>query len=355
MNRDHGIAAARTIRRTAPVLALLLAAACTGFEPPTLEALNPFVGRAAVAPDDPAVSRSPVGEEIARIRRALVDLRGQVADTDKAVASIGEELDAAEATYRGLRDAMNATLQTGTRPADPALLAQWREADAAVATADDRIAQLAARQPTVVQHAARAGELAERVAAARTKPGAVPEDAAQIDRLAGQVGETRVAIDRTQNGLADQIARRSATVAEERRTLSSLSLAIASGKLAAPDLAGRVAPGASAAPPRLAARETRRPLATIGFARPDVDYRQALYNAVSAAVDRSPGVGFDVIAVTPAAGEPAQQARTLAAARGNAERVAQSITGMGIPAGRVSLGARAEPGVGGNEVRVYVR
>jgi hypothetical protein len=207
----------------------------------------------------------------------------------------------------------------------------------------------------VAQHAARGGELTERVTAARTMPGALPEDAGQLDRLAGQVGETRAGIDRTQNGLADQIARRSAAVAEARRTLSSLSLAIASGKLAGPDLAGRVAPVASAPPRQLAARETRRPLVTIGFARPDVDYRQALYNAVSAAVDRSPGVGFDVVAVAPAAGEPAEQARTLATARGNAERVAQSITGMGIPADRVSLGARAEPGVGGNEVRVYVR
>lgn len=345
---------ASVLRGAALALAALLTA-CAGFDAPSLEVLNPFAGRAAVAPDDPGVSPSPVGDEIARIRRALVSLRGQLADADKATATITAEADAAEARYRTLRDATNAGLAAGATPGDPALLAKWREAEAALGTVDARIGQLAARQPDAARAVAQVDALAARVTAARALPGAVPEDGPMLDRLAGQIGETRVATDRAQNDLAGEVTRRSARVAEERRALSALSLAIASGRLAAPDLAARVGPVANTPPRPLPARETRRPLVTIGFAQPGTAYRQALYNAVAAAVDRSPGVSFDVVAVAPSAGEPADQARALDAARAEAEGVAQAIVAMGIPAGRVSLGARTEPDAGGREVRVYVR
>jgi len=346
---------AARMMRGAALAAALVAGGCAGFDPPALDALNPFAGRAAVTPDDPAVTETPVGSEIARIRRALVDLRGSAASGESTLASARGQLDAVEARYRGLHDGMTATLSAGAAPGDPALLAQWREAEGVLGNMDGRIAALSARQPTETQYAARAATLAARVRAARDMPGGNEEDAKQLDRLAGQVGETQSAIDRTLNGIGDEVARRSATVAAERRALSSLSLAIASGRLAGSDLAGRVAPAATGAAPDLSAPETRRPLATIAFTRPDIDFRQPLYNAVSAAVDREPGVAFDVIAIAPARGEPADQRRALAAARGNAERVAQSIAGMGVPADRVRLAARGDPGVAGNEVRVYVR
>lgn len=351
--RGIGMAMRGGVRAT--LATTLLLGGCAGFELPSVDALNPFAGRPAVTPSDPTVTNSPVGAEIARIRRTLADLRAESGRADAELTSLQAQIAAAETRYRGLRDDLSSRLAAGATPGDAALVGQWREAETALGAVEQHLAQVTSRQAGLAQHVARAGAVVDRVREARGIPGGNAEDVRQLDLLAGQAGETRTATDRTLNVAADEVARRSAEVAAARRELSALSVAIASGRLAASDLAARVAPVAGSTAPGMHAPETRRPLVTIGFAHPDVDFRQPLYNGVSAAVARAPGVGFDVVAVAPASGEPAEQARALAASRGHAEHVAQSIVGMGVPAARVRVAARGEPGVTGSEVRVYVR
>jgi hypothetical protein len=92
-----------------------------------------------------------------------------------------------------------------------------------------------------------------------------------------------------------------------------------------------------------------RPFVVISFDNPGVEYEQQLYEAVSAALARSPEVGFDLVAVAPDGVSNAE------AARESMDRVRSSLLNMGLPADRVSISQLTDPSVQGNEVRLYVR
>ena len=93
----------------------------------------------------------------------------------------------------------------------------------------------------------------------------------------------------------------------------------------------------------------------IRFDRPNVEYESALFNAVSAALNRRPGSEFEIIAVTPNQGTPAQVALAANDARRDAERVLRSLTAMGLPPARVNLSAASSADARTNEVQLYIR
>ena len=108
-----------------------------------------------------------------------------------------------------------------------------------------------------------------------------------------------------------------------------------------------------APPPNLA--DKRIPLVTIGFAKPNPDYKNLLAYAVHEAEARRPDVAFDVVSVVPASGDTVAQ--SLDASRGatDAGQIMQAMMGLGVPDTRIHLGARAEPGLTERQVRVYIR
>jgi hypothetical protein len=86
-----------------------------------------------------------------------------------------------------------------------------------------------------------------------------------------------------------------------------------------------------------------------------VQYEQALFTAISRALERKPSAGFDLVAVAPSAGTPAQVSLATSRSRRNAEGVLRSLTNMGLPADRITLSATSNANVQGSEVHVYVR
>ena len=98
-----------------------------------------------------------------------------------------------------------------------------------------------------------------------------------------------------------------------------------------------------------------RPLVVIRFDRPNVEYQLALYNAVSKALERKPNAAFDLVAVHPKTGSPAQIVLNSTAARRNAENVMRTLAEQGLPTSRVGMNSMSSPTVQANEVRVYVR
>ena len=107
--------------------------------------------------------------------------------------------------------------------------------------------------------------------------------------------------------------------------------------------------------PAAAAVGQRRPLVVIRFDRPDVRYEPALYTAVSRALERRPSAIFDVVAVSPGTGGKAETANGADEARRHAEAVMRALSNMGLPADRLTLSALSRAGIGGNEVRIFVR
>lgn len=99
----------------------------------------------------------------------------------------------------------------------------------------------------------------------------------------------------------------------------------------------------------------RVPLVTITAASGTADYLSALTGAVRAAEAQKPDVVFDVVTAVPQMGTPLAQITAARALTPQATEVAQAIMGAGVPASRVTLGARILPGLPGDELRVYVR
>jgi hypothetical protein len=97
-----------------------------------------------------------------------------------------------------------------------------------------------------------------------------------------------------------------------------------------------------------------RPLVIIRFDRPNVNYEEALYNAVSQALEKYPTAHFDLVAVSPARGNPAEVALASSEARKNGEAVMRSLTQMGLPVERIRLDAANSAEVHNSEVHLYI-
>jgi hypothetical protein len=93
----------------------------------------------------------------------------------------------------------------------------------------------------------------------------------------------------------------------------------------------------------------------IRFDKPNVAYEQALYSAVSRALDRRPGATFDVVAISRGGGNANQSALNTSNTKRNAESVVRSLTNMGLPPERINLSATSSTSARGNEVQVFVR
>ena len=98
-----------------------------------------------------------------------------------------------------------------------------------------------------------------------------------------------------------------------------------------------------------------RPLVTIRFDQPNVDYEETLYLALSSALDRKPNATFTIETVAPAGSTPAEFAAYRQDARRHAEDVLHVISDMGMPEDRLSLSATMNTTVTSEEVRIYVR
>jgi hypothetical protein len=192
--------------------------------------------------------------------------------------------------------------------------------------------------------------------------GAVDDDHRQLSILEDEVNRTVVLIDRLLNELSDDINRQSSYLGNERKNLTTLSIAVKNGELLGSSLANRAydvqpyqARPSRGPVPQGAASGQRRPLVVIRFDRPNVEFEQALYTAVSRALERRPQAGFDLVAVAPAGGSTAEAARASNAARRNAESVMRSLASMGLPASRVTMSAGTSSDAQANEVHIYVR
>ena len=93
----------------------------------------------------------------------------------------------------------------------------------------------------------------------------------------------------------------------------------------------------------------------IRFDRTTVNYQQALYTAVSRALERRPDASFDLVAVSPSGGSTAQAALDTGKSWKNAQEVLRALTDMGLPPSRVSLSATTAADTSSNEVRLFVR
>ncbi len=95
-----------------------------------------------------------------------------------------------------------------------------------------------------------------------------------------------------------------------------------------------------------------RPLVTIRFDRPRLNFAEPLHGAVQAALDRRPNAHFDLVAIAAGHGDFAAGAR---AALARADLVMGALTEMGLPPGRVTVEAATSAEPGPDTVLIFVR
>ena len=330
---------------------------------PTLSAggTPPLVGSGQFVPP-PATKFQPtgtfVGQKIGELSNELANLQGRLAQRNGQLQQIRSTTVQNAQRYHATVAAVNARLQLGTTPGNPVLISQWNQAQADLDRIGVDIAAMNSLANEVAADSSLAAFLLESARATYGLSGAIDEDHRQLQVLEDETNSTVVLVDRLLNEISQDVARQTAYVSNERRDLTTLSLAIKNGELYGSSLSNR----AFAAVPATATPSTqrqvnlrgRRPLVVIRFDRPDVPYEQALYTAMSRTLERRPGARFALVAVNPNSTSSAKLALGQSAARKNAQKVLRTLTDMGLPPDRITLSATTSPEAATNEVHIYV-
>ena len=338
-------------------------------ERPTLgtgaSASPPSLGTTRFVPP-PVTAAQPtgtfVGQKVGQLRSELGILQTNVRQRNDSLQEIRRATTHNAQRYHGTVAAVNARLQLGTTPGNPVLVSQWNTAQSELDRIGLDIAAMNSLANSVAADSAMVSYLLETTRATYGLQGAIDEDHRQLAILEDETNRTLVLIDRLLNELSEDISRQTAYVGNERRSLTAISLAIKNGEYYGQSLTSRAylsaAPLASAAPASGGggfAATNRRPLVVIRFDRADVPYQQALYNAVSRALERRPQAAFELVAVTPSQGTPAENALNASKAKRHADDVLRTLTEMGLPANRVNLSSTTSAEAATNEVHIYVR
>ena len=348
----HAPAAGRTLKQPTPTMR-----AGPAVQPPLMG--TSIFKPPAVTPGSP--TETTVGAKIVQMRSELGQLQGSINQHNQELQKLRAQTINHAQGYHGTVAAINSRLQVGTTPGNPVLTNQWNAAQTQLDAISRDIALLNSLANRVASDSATTSYLLETTRATYGLSGAVDEDHSQLAILEDEVNRTVVLVDRLLNELSEDINRQSGYVGRERKNLTTLSVAVKNGELIGASLSNRAFGAAPAVTRSRGGRNAgattngRRPLVVIRFDRPKVEYEQALYTAVSRALERRPQAGFDLVAMAPGQGSTAQVARGANLARRSAEKVLRSLTSMGLPASRVSLTAGTSGQAQTAEVHIYVR
>ena len=333
--------------------------------PPAALMTPPALGTTSFQPT-PSQSAQPtgtfVGQKVSQLRDELIGLQRNVGGRNQQLQQIRQTTIGNAQSYHGTVAAVQVRLQLGTTPGNPVLIDQWNEAQAALDRLAADIAAMNSLANVVAADASLSSFILESVRATYGLSGAIDEDHRQLEILEDETNKTVVLIDRLLTELSEDVSRQTAYVGNERRNLTTLSLAIKNGELLGTSIVNRAYVSAdrlASRPPATATRgfdaANRQPLVLIRFDRPDPPYQRALYTAVSQVVEQRPNAEFDLVAVTPNQGTPANVALNTSKAKKQAESVLRALTDMGLPAVRISLSSMTSTTANTNEVHVYVR
>lgn len=302
-----------------------------------------------------------VTRKVAELRRDQEALKRSTNSYSDRLKSLQTKSDQAAAQYYEQIASMNTELQAGSTPGNPVLVERWNTAQERLDTLAQNASLLNGLSTDLANEASKAAFLQENIRAAYGLSGAVKEDHQKLRTLEDDTNQTIVSLNRLLTSTSDEINRRQSYLRTEKMNLQTLSLAVANGELYGQNLSNSLFQRATqdattfTAPAPAQNPASRRPLVIIRFDRNNVNYEQALYTAVGQALDRYPAAKFDLVAVSPSEGNPAELALASTEARKNGENVLRSLTQMGVPLERVRLNAANSSTVRNSEVHLYMQ
>jgi hypothetical protein len=294
-----------------------------------------------------------VSASIASLRNQVMSLEDHISGNAQRLAGLHSQASENATQYHEAKARITARLQVGTTRGNPELVAEWNTAQAALDQLTVNINALNALGGDVANDSSSAHYILDQITATFNVSGAVDEDHRQLSVLEDETSQTIILIDRLLKSVSEDVQRQTAYAANERANLTTLASAIKNGELYGAELGTPMLASQSSPVSQVAYSGT--PLVVIRFDRPNVDYQQILYAALSQALQSRPGAGFSVVAVSPTRGtvEAVQLAQT--SAKRHAQEVMRSITDMGVPASRLQVASSTDPAATASEVRVFVR
>ena len=299
-----------------------------------------------------------VGKKVEELREELRKLQGSISQHNDQLQAIRSRVVESSQKYHGTIAAVKSRLQVGTTRGNPVLVQQFNTAQQDLNRLTQDIAEMNKLSTGVTSDSTLASFLTESVRAAYKVSGAVDEDHRQLAVLEDEVDRTVVLIDRLNREVTEDVRRQSSWIGAEQRNLVQISAGIRQGESLGSSLLDAAVTGrGTAVAPTASPAETagRRPLVMIRFDRANVPYQQALYTAVSRALETHPTAVFDLVAVAPTAGGAARVAINTNKAKRHAEDVKRALVEMGLPPTRVAVSSKTLAAAKTNEVHLYVR
>jgi hypothetical protein len=296
-----------------------------------------------------------VSKTVAGLRGQVSGLQGSLMQSAQRYADLRNTGADAAARYHESKARITTRLQMGTTRGNPELVAEWNRAQSALDQLSANINSFNALGASVASTSSSAHTALDQIGVTFNVSGAVDEDHRQLSVLQDETNQTIVLIDKLLTEVSADVQRQTAYVANERANLTTLASAIKNGELYGADI-GSPMLAASAGGARTGGYAySGTPLVVIRFDRPNVDYQQILYAALTQALQTRPGAAFSIVAVSPTRGTVTSVQLAQTAAHRHAQDVLRSMTEMGVPASRLAIASSTDPGATSSEVRVFVR
>jgi len=294
-----------------------------------------------------------VSTTIASLRGQVMRLEDHISANAQRLAGLHGQAATNATAYHEAKAHITARLQVGTTRGNPELVAEWNTAQSALDQLTVNINALNTLGTDIANDSSTAHYVLDQITATFNVSGAVDEDHRQLSVLEDETNQTIILIDRLLKNVSEDVQRQTAYAANERANLTTLAAAIKNGELYGADLGTPML--ASQTAPMSPIAYSGTPLVVIRFDRPNVDYQQILYAALSQALQTRPGAAFSVVAVSPTRGTVTAVQLAQTAAKRHAQEVMRSITEMGVPASRLAVASSTDPNASSSEVRVFVR
>ncbi len=349
------------------------------------------------------------GRKIAELGDELMQLKTAVNKHANTLEAIKSQIAADAAKYHETIGAVTSKLQVGTTRGNPIMVENWNYATYLLDSVNQNVILLGQLSSDASADEATASYLLDTIRATYDMSGAIDEDHERLRDVEKGADELAIAIKKMVTNVNETLLRQQQYIANERRNLGTLSLAIRDGQLYGKSLsdpmvavptkrinqgARTIAPkadnhrgarsvaansasatgttkaksaaatagaGANAKAARAASVanakpkakvDSRRPLMIIRFDRKDLGYEPALYQTAKKALERKPDVEFEIVAVIPVKnGAPL----AINEARKNADGVRMALINMGFPDERLLVTETENNNIEISEVRLFVR
>lgn len=292
------------------------------------------------------------------VGQKVVTFRGELSQLQNAIRKHNEDLQKVRGSvinnalqYHKLIGTIEAKLQVGTTPGNPQMFNMLQAAQNNIQVMNANTIALNQLSTRVTSDSAMTNYLLDSIRAAYSVSGAVDEDHKQLRILENETNQTSILIASLLNEINSDASRQQQYIETARNYIIDLSGAIKAGSYGVNNVPLATGSYKTTSNYGNAATASGSPLFVARFNKTNVKYHDGLKQAVSRAIEKKPGVMFEVVAVSPASGN----ALTKNSAKNNASQIFQDMIDMGVGAERISLSSKTSGSTNSAEVQIFVK